>query len=250
MAGSQAPSSQTPQTTGGLLYKNIPQRGHTGPSMSDTAPGSADPNSQPPGMNMYMAGANIRPQGSQGQGQMPQQGHTPNFPPSFMNQQIANYRMKPGSQDSRQQSANFQGSGSLTPDKAFPPDGPSLHPAQHMKSAKPSQQHLYQHHQQQRQQQGQHQSMIHNMMDPAFLVPQHDRGADYKLWPTSHLKNSPSALRQTSDGSSGVPGGMPMGMNPNNFNSPGNLQGLWSNAGPSPLEKLLEQQKIRSQVDN
>ena len=93
--------------------------------------------------------------------------------------------------------------------------------------------------------------MIHNMMDPAFLVPQQaDRGADYKLWPTSLNVKATAGSRGTDGGGVGGGGSAAMQQASSSFNPPGaNLQGLWSTAGPSPLEKLLEQQK-RRQVDN
>ncbi|XP_012945114.1 ankyrin repeat and KH domain-containing protein mask [Aplysia californica] len=122
------------------------------------------------------------------------------------------------------------------------------------------QQHRPHHHQHQQQHASSHQSLIHTVMDPPFL----QASGEYTLfsntnsspaWPTSLVKTTPAALMKTAghaDGSSG-PANMPVGQvipsTTHSFAS-GNLQGMWSNTGPSPLERLLEQQRSQRQGDN
>ncbi|KAK0065646.1 protein SMG7 [Biomphalaria pfeifferi] len=213
----QQMSTMKPQQSG-VLYKNIPLPGTAINGMG----GSNNLAS------LFMSGQNL----SQGQshGSLQQQGYNRGGQPSNSNLM----------QDSRL-SSSFLGHAAGTPKPEKQNATPQFNPQQHpMKQATNNQQ-----------------SMIRAVMDPPFL----QASGEYTLfsnnnmpgWPTSLVKTTPNQIMKGApgkgSGSSGLMSSNQMMSSAGHSETGTNLQGLWSNTGPSPLERLLEQQRGQRQTD-
>ncbi|CAL1535084.1 unnamed protein product [Lymnaea stagnalis] len=100
------------------------------------------------------------------------------------------------------------------------------------------------------------QSMIRAVMDPPFL----QASGEYTLfsnnnssaWPTSLVKTTPNQLMKSAPmKGSGMNSQLSNQMmaGPGHADPGSNMQGMWSNTGPSPLERLLEQQRSQRQAE-
>ncbi|XP_059145650.1 nonsense-mediated mRNA decay factor SMG7-like isoform X3 [Physella acuta] len=209
----------------GLLYQNIPLPGS---ATGGSSAGSGGPSSNMSGMVMP----------GQAQGQFSGQPMSHIQHSAYNNSGQASNSLL---QDSRL-SASFQGHAAGTPK----PEKQNI-PTQFI----PQQQQ-----QVHKQGPGTQQAMIRAVMDPPFL----QASGEYTLfsnnnspaWPTSLVKNTNQMLKAASSKGHGPNAQMASAqmMAGQGHQDPGtNMQGLWSSTGPSPLERLLEQQRNQRQAD-
>ncbi|BFZ20344.1 hypothetical protein BsWGS_23385 [Bradybaena similaris] len=224
-----------PKQSTGLLYQNIPLPGSA--ASGGSGGGAAGAGGLPPssaGLSGLFIPGQGQPQG-QSLAQMlgPQQSYNRGGPGA---------NLAASGQDSRI-SSSFQGHAAGTPKPE--------------KGANAASQYLQQQQQANKQAAQAQQSMIRAVMDPPFL----QASGEYTLfsnnsspaWPTSLVKSTPSQLKAAPSKGSGpaaqLSGNQLLSSNTVHTDISVNMQGMWSNTGPSPLERLLEQQRSQRQAD-